>query len=89
MLWNGDSALTLFFDEKAGEGLTRHILSLAEEFKSTFPEMIVEAIPAYQSLTLCFDVLSIETDSIEKLIRQVIEKVKKGSLKQQRLLLPG
>ncbi len=72
--WNGDSALTLFFAEEAGEGLTRHILSLAEAFKSTFPGMLIEAIPAYQSLTLCFDVLAIETDSIEKLIRQVIEK---------------
>lgn len=72
--WNGDSALTLFFAEEAGEGLTRHILSLAEEFKSTFPGMLIEAIPAYQSLTLCFDLLAIETDSIEKSLRQVIEK---------------
>lgn len=77
--WNGDSALTLFFDEEAGEGLTRHILSLAEEFKSTFsgstfPEILIETIPSYQSLTLCFDVLAIDTDSIEELIRQVVEK---------------
>jgi KipI family sensor histidine kinase inhibitor len=72
--WNGDSALTLFFDKEAGEGLTRHILSLAEEFKSTFPKMIIEAIPAYQSLTLCFDAFAIETDTIEKSLRQVLEK---------------
>jgi len=72
--WNGDTALTLFFDEEAGEGLTRHILSLVEEFKSTFPGMITEAIPAYQSLTLCFDALAIETDTIEKSLGQVIEK---------------
>ncbi len=77
--WNGDSALTLFFNEEAGEDLTRHILALVDVFKSTFPAMIVEAIPAYQSLTLCFDTLSfesgsIELGSIEASIRQVIEK---------------
>ncbi len=71
--WNGDSALTLFFDEEASEDLTRHILSLINVFKSTFPEMIVEAIPAYQSLTLCFEPLSIAPASIEDSIRQVID----------------
>lgn len=72
--WNGDSALTLFFDEEAGESLTRHILSLVNVFKSTYPAMIVEVIPAYQSLTLCFDTLSIEPETIEESIRQVIDK---------------
>ena len=77
--WNGNSALTLFFNEEAGEGLTRYILALVDVFKSTFPAMIVEAIPAYQSLTLCFDTLSVESGSIElgsieASIRQVIEK---------------
>jgi KipI family sensor histidine kinase inhibitor len=72
--WNGDSALTLFFEAEAGEDLTRHILALVDVFKSTFPVMIVEAIPAYQSLTLCFDTLSIEPESIEASIRQVIDK---------------
>jgi len=71
--WNGDSALTLFFDEEAGEGLTRHILSLAEAFRSTFPG-INEVIPAYQSLTLYFDALAIETETIEASLRQVIDK---------------
>ena len=71
--WNGDSAVTLFFDEAAGEDLTRYILSLAEEFKSSFPGMIIEAIPAYQSLTICFDVLAIETDTIDDALKQVVD----------------
>ncbi len=72
--WNGDSALTLFFDEEVGEGLTRHILSFADVFNSTFPDSLVETIPAYQSLTLCFDLLSIDPDSIEASVREVIDK---------------
>jgi len=72
--WNGDSALTLFFDAKAGEALTRHIISLVNVLKSSFPVMIVEAIPAYQSLTLCFDTLSFEPEAIEDSIRQVIDE---------------
>ena len=72
--WNGDGALTLFFDEEAGEVLTRYILSLVDVFNATFPDKIIEAIPAYQSLTLCFDILTIEPDTIEKSIEQVIAK---------------
>ena len=71
--WNGDSAVTLFFDEAVGEELTSHILSLAEAFKTAFPGMVSEAIPAYQSLTILFDVLAIETDSIDASIRQVVD----------------
>jgi inhibitor of KinA len=71
--WNGDSAVTLSFETKTGEGLTRHILSLAEEFKSAFPGMISEAIPAYQSLTICFNALLIETDTIDASLRQVVD----------------
>jgi KipI family sensor histidine kinase inhibitor len=72
--WNGDSALTLFFDEEAGEGLTRYILSLVDVFKSGFPKTLIEAIPAYQSLTLCFDIQAIDPETIEGSVRQVIEK---------------
>jgi KipI family sensor histidine kinase inhibitor len=72
--WNGDSAVTIFFEEEAGEALTRYILSLTQEFKATFSEIIIEAIPAYQSLTLCFDALAIDTDSIEASLQHVLDK---------------
>lgn len=72
--WNGDAALTLFFDGEASEALTRYILFLSEKFKSVFSNNLVEAIPAYQSLTLCFDVLAINTDNIESLLEKVIEE---------------
>ncbi len=71
--WNGDSAITLFFDAEAGEDLTRDILSLAEEYKSTFSESLIEAIPAYQSLTLCFDSQSIDPESIETSIKAILD----------------
>lgn len=72
--WNGDSAVTLFFKAEAGEVLTHYILSLAEEFKASFPGMIMETIPAYQSLTLCFDLLAIKTDTLEETLEQVLKK---------------
>lgn len=71
--WNGDSALTLFFDAEAGEELTRSILSLTQECKSSFSKSLIEAIPAYQSLTLCFDLQTIETASIEDSIKAIID----------------
>ncbi len=68
--WNGDAAVTLFFDVETSEALTRYILSIAEKFKTVFSEKLIDAIPAYQSLTLCFDILTIDVNTIEKILEQ-------------------
>jgi len=40
---------------------------------ASFSNSLTEAIPAYQSLTLCFDSLSLETESIEDSIKAIID----------------
>ena len=72
--WNGDTAITVFFDEQAGEELIKTIQYLAEVLRNTFQNELTDVIPAYQSLTLCFDILKTDTDSIEQLLQQTIEK---------------
>lgn len=72
--WNGDSALTLFFDAEVSETLTLSILSLAEACSVNYSEALLEAIPAYQSLTLCFDFQAIEAETIEASISKIIDK---------------
>ena len=72
--WNGDTAITVFFDEQAGEELIKTIQYLAEVLRNTFQNELTDVIPAYQSLTLFFDILKTDTDSIEQLLQQTIEK---------------
>lgn len=54
---NGDSALDIRFDAAAGETLSERIIALAEAVESLRLEGVVELVPAYQCLTVCFDPL--------------------------------
>ena len=72
--WNGDSAVTVFFDEQVGEVLIKTIHSLAEEIRKSYAEVVLDVIPAYQSLTLYFDILKIDVESIEQSVKQTVEK---------------
>lgn len=72
--WNGDAAITIFFDEQVGKGLIRIIQSLAEVLRNTFPNELIDVVPAYQSLTLYLDVLNTDVDSIELSIQETVKK---------------
>ena len=70
---NGDAAFTIWFDDEISEALSRRIYFISQSLKEIFNGQIEESIPAYQSLTLCFNPL--KTDSA-KIIRQVKQLVK-------------
>ncbi|TQV72853.1 5-oxoprolinase subunit PxpB [Aliikangiella marina] len=55
---NGDAAITIVFDEPISESLSQKIIYLSEKLKLNFEEQIIEVIPAYQSLTVCFHPLA-------------------------------
>lgn len=82
--WNGDAAITVFFDEQAGEELIRIIQSLAEVLRNTFPHELIDIVPAYQSLTFYLDILSADTESIELSIKETIEKHLSQKVKPQK-----
>lgn len=80
--WNGDAAITIFFHELAGEELIRTIQSLAEVLRNTFPDKLIDVVPAYQSLTLYLDILNTDANSIELSIKETVkEAVKEGGEK--------
>lgn len=54
IVMNGDSAITVLFYEDISEQLTQKIASLVEQVRTRLNEVIIEVIPAYQSLTLSF-----------------------------------
>ncbi|MGB1800608.1 MAG: 5-oxoprolinase subunit PxpB [Gammaproteobacteria bacterium] len=82
--WNGDAAITIFFDEHTGEELIKTIQSLAEVFRKTLPNELVDAIPAYQSLTLYLDILNTDVNSIEFSVKEIIEKHLREEIKSHK-----
>ena len=81
--WNGDAAITIFFDEQAGEQLIRKIQSLAEVLRNAFPHELTDVVPAYQSLTLYLDILNTDTNSIELSIKEVVKETLEKHLNKQ------
>ena len=79
--WNGDSAITLYFERDAGEELTLFLLTLKNAFKSYFSSKVQDIIPAYQSLTLYFDITSIDIKKINESVHQIINDVSNQELK--------
>jgi inhibitor of KinA len=50
---NGDTAVSIIFDEPIGEKLSTKIIQLAEQLKKSVGDRLSNIIPGYQSLTLC------------------------------------
>ena len=55
IVMNSDSAITILFNDVISEALTKNINCLSELFRNNFNELIIDIIPAYQSLTVSFD----------------------------------
>lgn len=51
---NGDTGITILFNQPISEELSRGIIGLAKVCEKRFPDQLVQVIPAYQSLTLCY-----------------------------------
>jgi inhibitor of KinA len=51
---NGDTGITILFNQPMSEALSRRIVGLAKICDKQFPEQLTQVIPAYQSLTLCY-----------------------------------
>jgi len=74
---NGDTALTIIFDEPCSEALTRKIVTVQQLIKNSIGSNCFDIIPAYQSITLIFDLLKTSKnefkDELLKILEQPIE----------------
>ncbi|WP_288132548.1 5-oxoprolinase subunit PxpB [Microbulbifer sp.] len=59
---NGDSALDIRFADAPGPDLSETIIALAQAIESASIPGVTELIPAYQCLTVCFDLLQLPDD---------------------------
>jgi len=69
---NGDSALTVIFDNKLSEELTRKIMTFQHFVSNSLKEKVADIIPAYQSLTI---ILKPETISKRELFNTLFERL--------------
>lgn len=73
---NGDSAYTVIFDATISEQLSHYIHSLASLLSQKMATTLTEVIPAYQSLTVCFNPLEVSGHNIkQKLHQQLMQNI--------------
>jgi len=65
---NGDSAITIIFNDDISESLTKKIINLSSTIKQSLGDALTDIIPAYQSLTIFF---KNEIIQLEKLINDI------------------
>jgi len=85
---NGDSAIILLFDLPPSEQLTKVIMQLSYLLKCRFPETpgLSELIPAYNSLTICFDPLGFSVKSLKSLLVELLQEDLTGYVYQASLI---
>ena len=71
---NGDTAITVIFDEQISEQLTLKIMQLSEHLKIKFDTNIIDVIPAYQSLTISYHSNNNMQKQISKTIASLLKK---------------
>ena len=62
----GDSALTITFSNSIDKEINRHVLALFHELKAKNISGITDIVPAYSSLSLHYDVITVRQYSKEK-----------------------
>lgn len=73
---NGDGAISIIFNEPISEKLSRKIIYLAHQLKTHFAQSITDTIPAYQSLTICFNPLSDLKESLKETTLNILKQYK-------------
>ncbi|WP_444997535.1 5-oxoprolinase subunit PxpB [Aliikangiella sp. IMCC44359] len=69
---NGDSAITLIFNAPISQELSHFIIHLATTIQKSLSDIIDDTIPAYQSLTICFQPLLISQAQLSEKLSALI-----------------
>ncbi len=69
---NGDSAITIMFNEPVDEHLSLKINQLMVYIKQSMSEKFENIIPAYQSLTLCYKPLMFEQQELKQRVKSMM-----------------
>ena len=69
----GDSAVIVEFGTEIDESIYRHVQQLIQLFEETKPKWLIEYVPAYTTVTVFYDPLSIRTEFPYAYVRQEID----------------
>jgi len=83
---NGDSALTICFNESIGETLSRKIIALEKTITNVMGEYLLDVVPSYQSITVIFSLLELSKTNAKKKIEQILRTPIEPSNYASRLL---
>jgi len=88
MVENGDSAITLLFDLSPSEQLTKVIMQLSYLLKRRYNDtpVLYELIPAYNSLTICFNPLKLPVQTLKRLLKELLQEDLTGYASKARLI---
>jgi UPF0271 protein len=71
---NGDSAITVIFYLPISKALSKKISFISKQLSETLTSYISEIIPAYQSLTICYDPTLVTAELIEKEVQILLDE---------------
>lgn len=71
---NGDAAISVIFDEPICEELTYKIIQLSEQLGTAFDEKFDDVILGYQSLTLCYNPITIPEEDLKQTISSLLNQ---------------
>lgn len=69
----GDTALTVEFGETVDPALNARVLALDAALAKAKPEGLIETVPTYRSLLVCYDPVATDLAAIEAAITELIE----------------
>src|ERR1700748_3358757 len=87
----GDSVVTIDFGNRIDESINENVISLYNYIRQYPPEAMMDVIPAYSSLSVCFDLvllkkhLSHETDLVRWMTDQLESVVHRDHQKGEKI----
>ena len=67
---SGDSALTVYFENKIDPSVNRQVCALSDSIKENPIKGVTELLPTFNALTVFYDPFKISSSSLERKIRK-------------------
>ena len=71
----GEQAFSVEIANEIDEAVNRRVIALAKDLKADPPDGLVELVPSYRSLLVCFDPGRINRKAMEQVLRDRLDRV--------------
>ena len=70
----GDKAITIYLDNKISSQINLKVHSICQKINKDHPAWLIDVIPAYNSLTVLFDLNFIDSRKVRNYLSRIISK---------------